>query len=1191
MYKLVTNPNRILIVLVLAAGLAAAFYFPQQYPERIVEIPVLALFVGELGLALFLSLLCYENATPQQILKLSTAMFGLTMFVGAISNSVGQLTQMLPDYFVLVSWVQLIIMNTAGITSTLCFYRLHLPDESQALRSRLAEPIQVQPAAPRSEGPRSVTSDTSDSGPLSHDFTPPEVAAGEAASAEPKRTQSVKEILESLDISRIMRLERSIHPAEPPSLETLFKEESKAAEATAAAEAPVAAPSSNAVVLPTGKRPPEDQAFNFSPEEIKAIAMRNAPNESAIFAPEQAPFEPDLGLDEDQPITERLDLDQILGMEQSLMPDSAPDSHGLSRTLTEVSAGGEPTETASDRAPKSSEPKAIELPAAPEAVDLATIALEGSAESNANIIALAAALDLAPAATTQKAVPEPEPVALPAAKDAGSAPIPKTASGDEPDLDLIPLAAGESEGEAKVALAPGEPNEPVIALPAAASSTAEPQTLPKSSAKSKAEDQPLALPDQPSQSQPIVGSGLPSLQELLKTETLDGPLVPLEEAPEAYPQPVASTASTIAATDNTAFDEAAVAEDLDKAFKKLVPREALRDVSTETLRQLRESNAASKASDDDFTGASLSAPAASAEIADLIRSLAEEDLASEADQLEAAQLPQTMPQAAEPKEVKDFGRLSAKASAKSPVEQDTAGSMKTIGKMLIDTQAVENIIKQGEKRSGGMTTAKIVSAKRGEAIRSLLTYIDNYPGVTGSLIVGNDGLVISSTVDPALDKDLLGAMSMAIHGNSSIASDKLSLGELKEIVLWSPEKLTLLKKLDDGILAVYSDTPAISRLDGLLKLLSSLMRETTDKETAAASTGKDIAEPVKAPAPAAEKLAAAESPTASEPKAAGSAARPYVQPSQQQSPSKPAAAEADAGSADSSGNRIAVAADLVRDLIASLSVQQPEPAPAKPPESATAPASQGKEDAAAATAANQLAMTEKPPALKLEEPAKPSPVSAPANSQEEKSAALPASTSTPPAAQDVCEADSPAPPATPSQSVKEFGRLSASSGSHSVIDESSGSGSMSIGKMLLDVQAVSNIIKGADKRGNGLTTARVISAARGEGIRSLLSKVDTYPGVSGSLIVGHDGLVIASTLSSEFDKDTLGAMATSVHSHTNVTTTKLELGRLHQAVLQSSDNITVLTNVEVGVLAVFTKLRELEKLDGLLEAIDQTVQS
>jgi hypothetical protein len=151
-----------------------------------------------------------------------------------------------------------------------------------------------------------------------------------------------------------------------------------------------------------------------------------------------------------------------------------------------------------------------------------------------------------------------------------------------------------------------------------------------------------------------------------------------------------------------------------------------------------------------------------------------------------------------------------------------------------------------------------------------------------------------------------------------------------------------------------------------------------------------------------------------------------------------------------------------------------------------------------------------------------------------------------------------------------------------------------IGKQLIDVQAVENIIKSGEKRekiGSGLTTARVISAARGEGIKTLLSKIDTYEGVIGSLIVGHDGLVIASTLTGGIDKDMMGAMCTAIYSHMDVAVKKIEGRRLQQSVFLNSDNkLTVLSTVAVGILAVFADNSGVERVDGLLKAIETTVK-
>lgn len=198
------------------------------------------------------------------------------------------------------------------------------------------------------------------------------------------------------------------------------------------------------------------------------------------------------------------------------------------------------------------------------------------------------------------------------------------------------------------------------------------------------------------------------------------------------------------------------------------------------------------------------------------------------------------------------------------------------------------------------------------------------------------------------------------------------------------------------------------------------------------------------------------------------------------------------------------------------------------------------------------------------------------------------------------EGKSPTGAVTPPKEVKEFGRLSNRSAVQPKVT-GEGAGTMkTVGKLLLDTQAVENIIQaGQTKRpiGSGLTTARVISATRGEGIKALLTRIDTYPGVAGSLIVGHDGLVIASTVTG-MDKDMLGALSTALLSTSNLTTKKLEIGKLRQMVLlteiQNTDGsiqpkTTVLTDVDVGILAVFLEQTELEKLDGLIVEIHETI--
>src|SRR4030095_9269612 len=102
MYNIKLHSNRTLFVVALGAGLAAVIYFPQAFPDKIVEMPLAALYLGEAGLALMAALLFYENASISQVIRLAAWVLGFSMAVGATGNFVGQHTQLLSDSVVLM---------------------------------------------------------------------------------------------------------------------------------------------------------------------------------------------------------------------------------------------------------------------------------------------------------------------------------------------------------------------------------------------------------------------------------------------------------------------------------------------------------------------------------------------------------------------------------------------------------------------------------------------------------------------------------------------------------------------------------------------------------------------------------------------------------------------------------------------------------------------------------------------------------------------------------------------------------------------------------------------------------------------------------------------------------------------------------------------------------------------------------
>lgn len=250
-------------------------------------------------------------------------------------------------------------------------------------------------------------------------------------------------------------------------------------------------------------------------------------------------------------------------------------------------------------------------------------------------------------------------------------------------------------------------------------------------------------------------------------------------------------------------------EDLDNIFSSLTETEQ-KEVSPETLSQVKQKDSADQKID-------MTPPVKAEEKAPEAVKEAPKEAAKETPKEPAKE-------ASKYKEVKEFGRLSGRSAAAPKTSGDSVGTMKTIGKLLLDVTAVENIIKAGEtkKIGSGLSTAKVISAARGEGIRNILTTIDTYEGVAGSLIVGHDGLVIASTVGQGWDKDMLGALSTALLSTSNLATKKLEIGKLRQMVMLTKLgendfKTTVLTDVEVGILAVFIEKTDLTKIDGLLE--------------------------------------------------------------------------------------------------------------------------------------------------------------------------------------------------------------------------------------------------------------------------------------------------------------------------------------------------------------------------------------
>lgn len=157
------------------------------------------------------------------------------------------------------------------------------------------------------------------------------------------------------------------------------------------------------------------------------------------------------------------------------------------------------------------------------------------------------------------------------------------------------------------------------------------------------------------------------------------------------------------------------------------------------------------------------------------------------------------------------------------------------------------------------------------------------------------------------------------------------------------------------------------------------------------------------------------------------------------------------------------------------------------------------------------------------------------------------------------------------------------------------SGKLNAGRMLIDEESISKIVTKEETREvitkAGLSSTRVISAAKGHTLDALLSDINSIPGVKGSIIVGRDGLLIDSTIKDATPKELIGAVGSSIYSNVEVATQRMQRGKLKQMFLNTDLGLTIVNELEnLGLLIVLTDVEAESRLFDLLNAIRTTIE-
>lgn len=93
----------------------------------------------------------------------------------------------------------------------------------------------------------------------------------------------------------------------------------------------------------------------------------------------------------------------------------------------------------------------------------------------------------------------------------------------------------------------------------------------------------------------------------------------------------------------------------------------------------------------------------------------------------------------------------------------------------------------------------------------------------------------------------------------------------------------------------------------------------------------------------------------------------------------------------------------------------------------------------------------------------------------------------------------------------------------------------------------------------------------GHGMKEILRRINKIPGVRGTLIVGADGLLIASDLADDEDATQLSAVAASVTVAVTNAITRLGTGDLNRFVLKGSDGTVVFSLVRGAIVLTLVR--------------------
>ncbi len=90
-------------------------------------------------------------------------------------------------------------------------------------------------------------------------------------------------------------------------------------------------------------------------------------------------------------------------------------------------------------------------------------------------------------------------------------------------------------------------------------------------------------------------------------------------------------------------------------------------------------------------------------------------------------------------------------------------------------------------------------------------------------------------------------------------------------------------------------------------------------------------------------------------------------------------------------------------------------------------------------------------------------------------------------------------------------------------------------------------------------------------MHDVLSELNKTTGITGSMVVGNDGIVIASNLQENLEDETIGALAASITSNIHKSLQRLKTSPLKQVTIEADDAKLFFTDAGIGILVVTTE--------------------